>query len=161
MNLRANRFADLRLIALGLLAAFRANQFAYFRIIALGLLAVFLAWQIATKSIGDYLADVNPTAALHLQPSNPTALLNIAESRLPRGQPAQNAEPATTASIPSSDPNAEIRAAAQGALFNDPLNARALRILGQLALAGSDEEQAEKLLQAAAQRSLRESVAVY
>lgn len=47
------------------------------------------------------------------------------------------------------------------ALATDPLNARAIRILGQLALGDNDEAAAGRLMQAAARRSLRESVAVY
>ena len=47
------------------------------------------------------------------------------------------------------------------ALANDPLNAHALRILGQLADADGDDAQATKLMRAAAQRSIRESLAVY
>ena len=46
-------------------------------------------------------------------------------------------------------------------LATDPLNARAIRILGQLALGDNDEAAAGRLMQAAARRSLRESVAVY
>jgi hypothetical protein len=52
----------------------------------------------------------------------------------------------------------QVRAWAESALLNDPLNAQALRILGQLA---ADEESVERLMQAAARGSLRESVAVY
>ena len=41
------------------------------------------------------------------------------------------------------------------------LNARALRILGQLSEQGSDDKQAETFMQAAVRRSLFESEAVY
>jgi hypothetical protein len=47
------------------------------------------------------------------------------------------------------------------ALANDPLNARALSILGQLANAAGDADRTADFLHAAAQRSVRESVAVY
>ena len=56
---------------------------------------------------------------------------------------------------------AQIRAWAERALLNDPLNARAFRILGQVSQSSSDEERTEALMQAAARRSLFESVAVY
>jgi len=49
----------------------------------------------------------------------------------------------------------------QVALLNDPLNARAVSVLGQLADAVGDEAGAEKLFRVAAQRSLRERVATY
>ena len=47
------------------------------------------------------------------------------------------------------------------ALAHDPLNARAFRILGQVAEDASDEQRAEQLMQAAVLRSLRQSMAVY
>ncbi len=55
----------------------------------------------------------------------------------------------------------EIRAHAVTSLVNDPLNARALRILGQLADAAGDEPAAFGLMHAAVGRSLAESFAVY
>jgi len=47
------------------------------------------------------------------------------------------------------------------ALANDPINARALGILGQLAVAAGEEADVAKFLHAAARRSIRESLAVY
>jgi hypothetical protein len=47
------------------------------------------------------------------------------------------------------------------ALERDPLNARALRLLGQLADADGDEARASEFMHAAVQRSIREGVAVY
>jgi hypothetical protein len=55
----------------------------------------------------------------------------------------------------------QMRAWAELALVHDPLNARALRILGQLAAADGDEESAEKFMQAAASRSLHERLPIY
>lgn len=82
------------------------------------------------------------------------------------GQPAGTNVPAAApeaSRAPGPDPESrkEIRAMTELALLSDPLNARALRILGQLALGASDEERTERLMKAAASRSLRESVAVY
>jgi hypothetical protein len=62
---------------------------------------------------------------------------------------------------PSPQVQASVRAWAQAALREDPLNARALRILGQLAALEGATEDAAKLMQAAADRSLAESFAVY
>jgi hypothetical protein len=80
--------------------------------------------------------------------------------------PADAKVPADAAQrLPSnaSDPalRKEVRALAQAALRQDPLNARALRILGQVADADNDEQSARELMQAAARRSQRESIAVY
>jgi hypothetical protein len=56
---------------------------------------------------------------------------------------------------------AEVRAWAMSALIRDPLNARALRILGQLQAADKDYDAASKLMNVAAQVSLHESIAIY
>jgi len=235
-------------------------------------LAWFLMWEVATRGIADYLAETSPQSALLLRPTQPTALLNLADESLsaneaaraigptlppvrsvepperptteveggaddttgevldsqitgteevigvpgkdarqaqatdaeagvsPAGGEAPQTEapgieenvsesgeqtahtqtsdaeedtgladdeaPATQGSQPGSVPldggdSAQIEAWAERALLNDPINARAFRILGQLAHAGSDEGRTDVFMQAAAQRSLRESSAVY
>jgi hypothetical protein len=55
----------------------------------------------------------------------------------------------------------EVRAWAKAVLLHNPLNAQALRILGQLAAADKDYGAASKLMNAAAQLSLHENIAVY
>jgi hypothetical protein len=55
----------------------------------------------------------------------------------------------------------EVRAWATSALMHDPLNARALRILGELKAADKDDDAAAKFMNAAAQLSLHETAAVY
>ena len=71
----------------------------------------------------------------------------------------------TTERLPSNAGDPELRkevgVLTQAALAQDPMNARALRILGQIADAANDEAVASRLMQAAARRSRRESVAVY
>jgi tetratricopeptide (TPR) repeat protein len=70
---------------------------------------------------------------------------------------------ATFASVgqyPSVDLSA-IRSAAESALRDDPLNPRALRILGQAADAAGNGPEALRFMQAAAQLSLHESIADY
>jgi hypothetical protein len=54
-----------------------------------------------------------------------------------------------------------VRAWAEAAVLSDPLNARALRILGQAAAAAGDDAAAGRLMQMAAQRSLHQSIAAY
>jgi hypothetical protein len=56
---------------------------------------------------------------------------------------------------------ATIRAEAESALMDDPLNPRALRILGQAADAAKNGPDAVRFMQAAAQMSLHENVAGY
>ena len=55
----------------------------------------------------------------------------------------------------------QIGAWAKQALRSDPLNARALRILAQLAEHASDESRAEALMRGAADRSAQESLAIF
>jgi hypothetical protein len=57
-------------------------------------------------------------------------------------------------------PDARIQSAIEKALQQDPLNARAFRLLGQLSSLGSDEEQTRALMEAAVRRSKLESIAV-
>lgn len=128
-----------------------------------------LVWQVISRSLTAYLAAVAPEAALGLQSSNPPALLKLADQRLKRdfvgkeNRPAGRTGPPERSRVesPAAEASGQIRAWAELALRNDPLNARALRILGQLAASAADEENAAKLMQAAAHRSLRESGAIY
>ena len=53
------------------------------------------------------------------------------------------------------------RAWAEGTLRQDPLNARALGVLGRLAESNGDEALTSRLMLAASRRSLRESTAIY
>ena len=59
------------------------------------------------------------------------------------------------------DDKPTVRGWAEAALQSEPLNARALRILGQLAEADSDDPDAEKFLRAAGQLSLHENYSSY
>jgi hypothetical protein len=143
----------------------RLTQFLRFRSIVFLAIGVFLVWQVVTRSLVAYLAEVAPETALHLQPTDPTALVHLAEKQLGLKLAAVGKAEASKADTQElgaeSDANAQISQLAEQALLNDPLNARALRILGQLAAEVVDEERAEKLMDAAVRRSLRQSVAVY
>lgn len=74
---------------------------------------------------------------------------------------AQPAPPARAEDNLSEADYAEIKSWAQRALRNDPLNARALRILAQIAEHESDLGHTKVLMQGAAQRSLQESLAIF
>ena len=154
-------------------------------------LAAFLVWEVLTRSLAAYLADAGPEAALRLWSTNPAALLNLADLRLkselksatthrdeadapgeteqPNLNPASSNQGVTLNDRPKSPGRAEIgaetqakiRSWAEQALLNDPLNARAFRILGQLSQLTSENKQTEALMQGAVRRSLLESVAVY
>jgi len=81
----------------------------------------------------------------------------------PGGDPADAADPQEQPASPIEDAlvRAQVRAWAEMALLRDPLSARGLRILGQVADAEADDEKATRFMQAAARHSLRETAAVY
>ena len=58
-------------------------------------------------------------------------------------------------------PNAQIQSMTELALRQEPLNARAFRLLGQLSSLRSDDERTKVFMQAAVRRSRFESIAVY
>ena len=178
------------------------------RALVLGAVAILLAWQVVSRSLVAYLAHNAPEVALTLSPSDPQALLRVAEENLgvlqhsealaPSSAPVteppagrdettsarlhiwselaktidkgQRRDVAGDASIPAvlgGGPGIapltrdQLRALTELALTRDPLNARALRILGQIADATSDETRAANFMQAAAHDSIREGMAVY
>jgi hypothetical protein len=114
-----------------------------------GLLGAWLAWQTTSKTLMAHLAAVSPATAVRLGSSDPTALLNLAEALLP------------SETEPNADANDQARELATQALLNDPLNARAFRILGETAIRDADKGAASKLMTAAVGRSLRERSAVF
>jgi hypothetical protein len=140
-----------------------------FRVLILATLAVFLIWEITTRGLAAYLAESNPEASLRLRSGNPTALLSLIETKLAEGQ-----EKATRQSSAGEEESAsfypagldakdtvQIRGWAEAILRNDPLNAEALRVLGELSDDSANKNQTRRLMQAAVRRSLRESIAVY
>ena len=161
------------------------------RILLVGLVVVFLMWALITKQLAGYLALHAPETALAIDPEHPVALVTLADrllngvadadepdpnaTELPgddaEGPLKQWAAQATSALTSDGGPTprstlteanrARIEALAQKALARDPLNHRALRILGQLADARGDRDSARKFMQAAVKRSLRSTYAVY
>jgi hypothetical protein len=105
-------------------------------------LAAGLVWEVTSRTFAAFLANVAPEQALHIRSQQPTALLKLAQANL----------------IASDDKQA--RHMAEQALFNDPLNAQALRILGQIAELSKDVPRSWQFMQASVHRSLNESLAV-
>jgi hypothetical protein len=120
---------------------FRATLFAA--------LAAILVWEVSSRTVTAYLAYVAPEQALFIRAHQPTALLNLADRRLSELDSAID---------PVVDQH--IRAMAESALRDDPLNARALRILGQLADRSHDETRAWQFMQTSARHSMNESYAL-
>jgi hypothetical protein len=151
------------------------------RAVGFAIAAIALAWLVLARSFAAYLADGAPQAALWLNPHEPTALLNLADTainapqrRTPRDGAAPVAQPAGTSAGQPRDFSefgmVDAKAAvdlpavhgwAEAALTSAPLNARALRVLGQAAAAAGKDADAARLMQMAARQSLHESVAVY
>ena len=143
------------------------------RIVLFALLAIALVWLIITRSLVAYLADNSPEAALKLRPGDATALVNLAESKLEilrdvqagksndgTGDKPQNAQ--KSISKPQiAQLTEQIRAQVTKALLDEPLNARALAILGELASSDTDKAKTERLMAAAKRLSLRESGSLF
>jgi hypothetical protein len=124
-----------------------------FRAILFAALAGIVAWEVTSKTLAAYLTNGASEQALFIRvhQSKSTAVLNLADEKLIELDSSPNADPVVIQ---------QIRALAESALFDDPLNSRALRILGQLADKSHDEARAWQFLQAAARYSLNESFAV-
>jgi hypothetical protein len=118
-------------------------------------LATLLVWEVTSKSLARYLAIAGPEQALALDARQPTALLNLADQKIGIDAPTTDA---SAQSLTSQDQ--QIRAMTELAIREDPLNARGLRILGQLANRSHDETRATQFMQASARHSMNEFIAL-
>ena len=114
----------------------------------LALLAPVLFWLIISRSLVAYLVQTEPETALSLNSSDPSALVALAEKTI-----LFDKDP-TTKSLN------EARGRLEEALSEFPLNARALRLLGQLLARTGDDAKATKAMQTAARYSSQEVIAV-
>jgi hypothetical protein len=160
------------------------REVAIIRRIVIAALAALLIWQVVTRSLVAYLANASPELALKIDPSYPQALLNLAEaSVLAAARAAANSQPSQdpardqatdldrlkglsdmARAVPHSAPpiaREVVRHWVEQALAAQPRNARALRLLGQIAEHDGDEAKAARYMEAAARTSIRESAAVY
>lgn len=153
------------------------------RSVLVGVLSLVSLWLVLTKSLPYALATRRPDAALALNPNNPVALLAKAEERRAKlvalssfglekvkgtQDDARGERSDTLSSLPEAKEGgddgereslrAEIRDLALRALANDPLNARAIRSLGEVT---NGAEQVRLLMQMAFEHSRRESVAAF
>jgi hypothetical protein len=114
----------------------------------LALLAPVLVWLIISRSLVAYLAQTEPETALSLNSSDPLALVALAEKAILFDKNL------TTKSLN------EARGRLEEALSEFPLNARALRLLGQLLARTGDDAKATRAMQTAARYSSQEVIAV-
>jgi hypothetical protein len=124
----------------------------------LSALGVLLAWEVILRSAAAYLADDAPDQALLLDARQPAALINVADEML---ADSGDAGPSDAGSPEEARRRDRIRAAAEQALVNAPINARGAWILGQLADDAKDGAHAAQFMEAAVRFSLRESEAAY
>jgi hypothetical protein len=146
----------------------KSSRLKRFRLLILGALAVFLIWEVTTRGLASYLAESNPEASLRLRADNPTAVLNLIQTKLAEAQRKARKQSSQGDQSSSFYPAgldatgaAQIRRWVEAVFRNDPLSSEALRVLGQLSDGTADKNQTRRLMQAAVRRSLRESIAVY
>lgn len=109
-------------------------------------LGCVLCWLVVSRSFVAYLASAAPGLALAIDPSVPGVLVAAAD---------------TAIETPSGAQNEKISAQVAHALSRDPLNARAVAILGEVAAHAGDIERTRRAMRAAARLSIRESRAVH
>jgi hypothetical protein len=114
----------------------------------LALLAPLLLWLIISRSLVAYLVQTDPETAFSLNPRNPSTLVALAEKTILFDK------------NPSTKSLNEARSQLEESLSEFPLNARALRLLGQLLARTGDETSATKAMQTAARYSSQEVIAV-
>jgi hypothetical protein len=105
-------------------------------------LAAGLVWEVTSRTFAAFLSNFAPEQALHIHSQQPTALLKLAQMKL------------------GASDDKQARRMAEQALFSDPLNAQALRILGQIAELSNDGPRSWQFMQASVRHSLNESRAV-
>src|SRR5258705_5840643 len=129
--------------------------------------AAVLVWEVISRTFVALLANVAPQQALHIRSQQSTALLGLAQNKLDAlldnsNQVSGNVqERRSEANLGAAFPpdgfhdadraDAEdieqVRRMAEQALLSDPLNARALRILGQIADLSRDEPRSWQRMQ--------------
>jgi hypothetical protein len=137
-----------------------AAQSQYFQDFILVLAALVACWQVVTRGFGASFAESWPEIAVRLNGADAVALASLADTRRERAGKAANNENSGAAEEIGTSPE-QIREWAGRAIRNDPLNARAIYVLGRLALENDDMIRASALMAAAMRRSMHETRAVY
>lgn len=147
----------------------------------IGIVAAALSWLVISHSVAAFVAGTAPQAAVWLNSRQPEALITLAERAMRAASSRASAGNSTTtpgtggrnfddsfSAFETTGTNggvnrpsppaysAEIGGWALAALRGEPLNATALRILGQLAEASNDDTKAENLMRTAASVSLHD-----
>ena len=146
------------------------------RYLAFGFLGVALFWAIVTHSLVAALVRIEPSYALMVRSDDPAALTALADRaidasrrhQVPGGRTARfdfkgPTDTSNTPALPSDTEEdagrrEDLRTWASAILAQEPGNARALLILGDLKRAAGEEQNAGALMRASAQRTLRDPV---
>ena len=148
----------------------RSGKLRRLSALAIAVVALCLAWEVVSSGVAAYLARSSP----HTQPlfgrRGPTAVFNAADTALIQEAVALERARRSAATPPNDDNAAakapappalldrdELRREVEAQLTSDPLSAQGLRILGQL----QPDDAAAPFMAAAANRSLREVIAVF
>ncbi len=137
------------------------------RLLAFGILGAGLLWAIATHSLVAALAEIDPLRALSIRANDPAALMALADRSMELERERRSLRASgTPLSAPASDIEValrherhdQLRRWAGAILAQEPLNARALAILGDLAREAGADDAARTFFSASARRSMRETV---
>lgn len=139
------------------------------RLLVVVALGAGLIWAIVTHSLVAALVESRPQLALAIEPDDPGALMALAEraidqerarvARLVKSKPSTAAD-ADINNAPDPELEDDLRRWATTALAQEPGNARALAILGDLARQNGAEGDAAMLFRASARHSVREPLAL-
>lgn len=141
----------------------------WLRAIAIAAVAIGLAGSIVMVSLPRYLAESTPERALGLDGRQPLALATLADrtletlvtERQKMAEASSDAAARADFAEAHKDEIENARRQAEAAISRTPLNARGLRMLGQVADLRGDAAAAERLMRGAARLSIREAVANY
>ncbi len=124
------------------------NRPPFVRMALMALLAPVLLWLIASRSLVAYLVAAAPETALMLRPHHPSALVARAEKTIDVDKD------------PTQKSLEEAGGQLRDALAAFPIDARALRLFGQLSEREHDKASVARAMQAAARYSSQETIAI-
>jgi hypothetical protein len=122
--------------------------------------AILLLGLVSRHSLVAYLDDINPELALAIRGNDARAALAIAQARIVESSgadPAEGDSPSPSIIVP----NEALRGRVRRALYFEPMNARALELLGILAANDGDASRAATSMSAALKLSKRSPAALY
>jgi hypothetical protein len=135
------------------------------KLLVCGAVGAVLAWQVVVHSGAAFLASKSPATALRLNRNDTVALVTVAQTALDQALGAspetRRGAKAPVATTVSASESGAISDTASRALLGAPYDARALRILAQIADGAGDKVQKQKLLEATQRRTKHEPLVNY